>query len=268
MQNKPETTPSTKPLVAPEKKDNQENPNQQKEAALKKKESGKEKTKKETKGKLDTLLGGDFGLLMKKLFKTFGSFLASFDGIKDKVGNIFAAQSPEDVDKIFRESKNYKVPTIANPNDKKTEILEPNADEKLISYLYRCLKIPIPTKEQIAPKKTLNIRHLISQLWRTYQFEKGEKAIMKGFTQKPEKFYKDDIIFFRNGLTGKITAGFAQEIHEHTVIVTTLDETGTKRTIPMYKNMCFMAFHIPGNKPKGSVPIKKKKKSGYEFDSK
>ena len=203
---------------------------------------------------------------MKNLFKSFGKFLASFDGIKDQIGNIFTAQSPEEVDDIFRKSTKYKVPQIENPNSKKTEILEPNQNEKLISYLYRCLNIPIPTKEQIAPHKKLNIRHLISQLWRTYQFAKGKKEIIRGFTTKPPKFYKNDIVFFRNSFSGQITAGFVQEIGEHKITITTLDETGTQRTIPKYQNMCFMAFHIPGNKANGPVPVKKRGETNHKVD--
>lgn len=259
-----ESTPQpTTPKVETTSK--QKTPDQLKDEAAKKKETGEKSVKEKTRGKLDSMLGGDFGLLMKKLFDSFGGFLSSFDGIRDKIGNVFAAQSPEEVDRIFKKSKDYKVPKIDKPEGKSTNILNPNKEEKLLSYLYRCLGIPEPTKEQVAPKKKLDIRHLISQLWRTYPFEKGKKAILKGFTDKPPKFFKDDIVFFRNALNGEITAGFVQEIGEYKVKVTTLDETGTKRTVGMYKNMCLMAFQIPGNKTKGAVPVKKKKKKVFKF---
>jgi hypothetical protein len=261
--------PDTKLQKAPETSDVKKTPEELKLEAAKKRDAGKDAVKKETKSKLEGLaLGGDFGLLMKKFFNKFGKFLSSFDGISDKVGNIFAAQSPEEVDRICNESKNLKIPKIENPESKVTTIEEPNPEEKLLIYLYRCLKIAVPTKENIKPSKKLTMQHLMLQLWRTYPFAKGKKEIMAGFTQKPEKFHKDDIVFFRNGMTGNITSGFIQEIGEHTIKVTTLDETGTKRTIPMYKNMCLMAFQIPGNKSKSVVPVKKKKKKEFKFGEK
>ena len=260
--NKPQSRPAPEPETQSEKK----TPEELKAEALKKKEAGKKAITKETKGKLDTMLGGDFGLLMRKLFKTFGKFLSSFDGIKDNIGNILASQSPEEIRKITDKSKDYKVPSIDKPEEKVTTIEDPNPKEKLVAYLYRCLKIQQPTPEQLSPHKKLDIRHLMFQLMHSFQFAKGKKDIIDGFTKKPQKFYKDDIVFFRNSLNGDITAGFVQKIGEYTVTVTTLDETGTKRTIPMYKNMCLMAFHIPGNKTKGTVPIKKKKKPEYKVD--
>ncbi|MBD3157034.1 hypothetical protein GF369_04380 [Candidatus Peregrinibacteria bacterium] len=235
-------------------------------AAKEKHEQGKEAVKEKTKGKLGEILGGDFGSLMKKLFKTFGSFLATFDGLSDKVGNIFAAQSPEDIRKITEKSKQYKVPTVENPETKTTDILKPEKDEQLVTYLYRCLNIPVPTKEQLHPHKKLNIRHLMFQLMHSFQFKKGKKEIMKGFTKKPEQFYTDDIVFFRNSLNGVITAGFVKKIDDHTVTIETIDASGKKQTTTKYKNMCLMAFHIPGNKSKGPVKIEKREKPSYKVD--
>lgn len=264
-------TPSSTPQEAQNAPGNTpESPERSKDrarkAAKEKYEQGKKEVKKETKGKLDEILGGDFGDLMKKLFKTFGGFLATFDGLSDKVGNIFAAQSPEDIRKITEKSKQYNVPAVENPETKKTDILKPEKDEQLVTYLYRCLNIPIPTAEQLRPHKKLNIRHLMFQLMHSFQFKKGKKEIMKGFTEKPEQFYTDDIVFFRNALSGVITAGFVKKIDDHTVTIETIDASGKKQTTTKYKNMCLMAFHIPGNKSKGPVKVEKKKKPSYKVD--
>ena len=212
---------------------------------------------KEIVGGMEGMLGGDFGLLMKQLFETFGKFLSSFDGIKEKMGNVFLAQTPEEIQKITDESKNYKVPKIQNVDAVTATMEDPKPEEKLVVYLYRCLKVPVPTAEQLDPQKTLDIKHLMFQMMGSFQFAKGKEDIINGFTKKPEKFFKDDMVFFRNKVDGEITAGFVQSIGDNTVEITTIDETGAKRTIPKYKNMCLMAFHIPGNKTKGPAPIKK-----------
>lgn len=265
QQPSPEQTPSQKVETQSTKENT---PEELKAAALEKKKREEDKIKQDSREKRKNMLGlgGDFGLLLKKLFKSFGSFLAEFDGIKDKMANIFTAQSPEDIRKITAKSKNYKLPAIKNPDTIVTTIENSKPDEKLVAYLYRCLKISIPTKKELHPHKKLNIRHLMFQMMGSFQFAKGRKDILTGFTKKPQKFYKNDIVFFRNAISDKLTAGFVQEIGDHTVKVTTIDETGTKRTIPKYKNMCLMAFHIPGNKSKGVVPVKKKKKPKYEVD--
>lgn len=264
----PETTPGSTPAQSAENQPKQKTPEQLKAeaAAAEKRDKGKEAVKQETKGKLGEMLGGDFGMLMQKLFKSFGNFLSKFEGIKDRMANIFTAQTPEDVREITSKSKNYKVPPVKEPEKKITTIEVPKPDEKLVAYLYRCLKIPVPTKEQLEPHKKLDIRHLMFQLMNSFQFAKGKTDILNGFTKKPTKFFKNDIVFFRNAINGEITAGFVQEIEDPNVTVTTMDETGTKRTIPKLNNMCLMAFHIPGNKPKGVVPVKKKKKTEFKVD--
>lgn len=237
------------------------------EKAQEKLKKGKEEVKEKTKGKLGEMLGGDFGSLMKKLFKTFGEFLSTFDGLSDKVGNIFAAQSPEDIRKITEKSNQYKVPPVENPEAKKTDILKPEKDEQLVAYLYRCLKIPIPTAEQLHPHKKLDIRHLMFQLMHSFQFAKGKKEIVKGFTEKPEQFYTDDIVFFRNPINGIITAGFVKKIGSYKLTIETIDSDGNKQTTTKYKNMCLMAFHLPGNKANGPVKVEKKKQPSYKVDT-
>jgi hypothetical protein len=232
-------------------------------------DKGKEKVTGDTKNQLEGMtkgiegmLGGDFGLLMKQLFETFGKFLSSFDGIKDKMGNIFQAQTPEEIQKIMDESKKYKVPKIQNVDAITTTIENPQPDEKLVNYLYRCLKIPVPTAEQLDPEKTLDIRHLMFQMMGSFQFEKGESNIVKGLTEKPEKFFQGDLIFFRNKINGEITAGFVKSISKDTIEIETTDETGTQCIISKDKNMCLIAFHIPGNKLKG--PVVKNYEEGEE----
>ncbi len=261
------------PGSSPEKKDQPSQPQAQpeapktdaekaeaeKKAAAEKKDEGKKDVVEQAKAGLDKLgLGGDFGFLMKRLFETFGKFMSSFEGIKDNIGGIFLSQSPEEVQKIMDESKNYKVPKIQNVDAITATLEDPQPEEKLVVYLYRCLKVPIPTAEQLEPHKTLDIRHLMFQMMGSFQFAKGKKEIRDGFTKKPEKFFKDDLVFFRNKIDGEITAGFVQKIGENSLEITTIDETGTKRTIPKTDSMCLLAFHIPTNKSKGPVPIEKK----------
>ncbi|MCD6109809.1 hypothetical protein J7J83_03565 [bacterium] len=254
--NKPSNTPESPPQSQPP------TPEGAKEGIDKEKEKKEKDIHEKTKKKLGVLenlgLGGDFGLLMKDFFKTFGDFLSEFDGLKDKVANVFMSQTPEQIREITSKSKDYKVPNVENPETKKTSLEKPKKGEKIVIYLYRCLGIPLPTKEQLSPLKKLDITHLMFQLMGSFQFAKGKTEIIKGFMTKPSKFYKNDIAFFRNRLTGEITAGFVQKIGKGKITISTINDDGSKTTVEKYENQLLIAFQIPGNKTNGPIPTKTK----------
>ena len=255
------TTPETQAPQPEAPKTDAEKAKAEAEAKAKaERDKGKEDVNAKTKEALESLsgsLGGDFGILMKKLFESIGKIASAFDGIGERLGDIALAQTPGDIQKEMDKLKNYKIPPIKNVDTITATIEDPKPEEKLVSYLYRCLKVPVPTAEQIAPDKTLDIKHLASQGMCSFQSGKGREEILNGFTNKPEKFFKDDLIFFVNKFNGEMTAGFVQSIGKDTIKYKTIDETGTTCTIEGRKSMCFVALHIPGNKTKGPVPIEK-----------
>jgi len=266
--NTPAPRPEPKPEPRQQKSASEKTQEELKTEAAEKKQNGKEKVRKNTKQGLASLsagLGGDFGFLMKQWFETFENFVKNFDGIKDKVSNLFMAQNPDEINKILSKSKDYKLPRVDKPEKVSTTLEPPKTDEKLVQYLYRCLKIPTPTKEQLAPLKKLDIKHLMFQLMTSFKFEKGATEINKGFTKKPVKFHKNDITFFRNKLTGELTAGFVQKIEnkEPKITIITMDDTGKQTTTSKYTSQLLIAFSIPGN----TIQVKEQEKANSDVDS-
>lgn len=236
------------------------------EAARKKKEAGEKAAKEKSRKARETLkanlgLGGDFGLMVKKLLEAFGNMLSKFDGISDKVKTLFYTYKKEDADKILKQDK-HSPKEIADANKKSTDITEDaKKKDKLVDFLYTALKLPI--KDEGLPKGVKRSpRTLLLRMMRSYNAINGPKKITDAIKAKPPQLYKGDIVFFFNKLTGEFTAGFIKELKGKKVVVETMSPNGTYQpNKEYYTAQCFKAFHIPGNKPKGPIKIAKKKKT-------
>ncbi|MBA4337100.1 hypothetical protein C0416_05015 [bacterium] len=242
------------PEIAPANPENAEKAKT--EAGEKKEESGKKVTEEAKKGLNDLAnnLGlGDLGTWLPELFKALEKFFKELKLAGENISKISKAKTPEEVATEIT----GKIAGISNAAEKTTNIEAPNPKEKLVNYLYRCLKIPVPTAEQLPANTNPDLKYMMIQMMGSFPFEKGPSNIVKGLTEEPRKFFTGDLIFFmdpkQKGTDKEITAGFVHSIVGDTIRITTIDETGTQRIISKPTDTCVTAIHIPGNKLKGPV---------------